>query len=133
MEEERISAERTIRRRYVRRTVAEILAIGAAYYLFISITHLGIPCPVKLLTGYSCPGCGISHLFLSLAKFDLAGAFSANPFVFVLLPFALLYAFYRAHVYVKNGVTEFSIAETAVFTILLIAAVLFAVLRNLNG
>ncbi len=73
-------------RRTIRRIYAVILTIGSAYLLFILITGWGIPCLYHLTTGWLCPGCGISRMFLSLARGDIAAAFAYNPVMFCLLP-----------------------------------------------
>ena len=42
-------------------------------------------CIFKHLTGYKCPGCGMTHAFLSLGKFQIRDAFQYNilsPFLF---------------------------------------------------
>lgn len=62
-----------------------LLGAGAAYYGFASVFG-GIPCLFRLVTGLKCPGCGITTLILRLGRGDLAGAFWANPFLFVTLP-----------------------------------------------
>ena len=116
----------------VLRTAAEILLLGGAYFLFLSITHLGIPCPIRAITGYYCPGCGISHLFLALMHLDFAGARSANPFVFYLLPFGILYAVYRSHVYIRDNRQDFSVPETVILAAVLAGAIIFAVVRNMT-
>ena len=59
---------------------------GGVYSVFTLLTGWGIPCPVHLLTGWSCPGCGISRFFLALLRLDLPGALSQNLAVAVLLP-----------------------------------------------
>lgn len=40
-------------------------------------------CPLRLITGYPCPGCGITRASFSLLRLDFAGAFSLNPSVFL--------------------------------------------------
>ena len=63
-----------------------VLALGAAYFIWITVTGIGIPCIFHLLTGWSCPGCGVTTLIMSVAagRFDLARA--ANPFLFYTWP-----------------------------------------------
>jgi len=46
-----------------------------------------IPCPLKLLTGFDCPGCGIQRSLALLLKGDLANSFIMYP---ALLPIILL-------------------------------------------
>ncbi len=41
---------------------------------------LPVFCPFRLLTGISCPGCGMTQAFLALAEFDVSLAIKLNPF-----------------------------------------------------
>ena len=63
------------------------LSVGLIYYVWIRLTGLAIPCLCYELTGFLCPGCGSSRLFLRLGEFNITGAFNANPALFVLLVF----------------------------------------------
>lgn len=60
------------------------------FILYITITYLlKIPnCPIKLITGYPCPGCGLTRAGFAALKFDFELAFMYNPAIF-LLPFIL--------------------------------------------
>ena len=58
---------------------------GAGYYLFAAAFG-GLPCPFRLVTGFKCPGCGITTMILRLGRGDLAGAFWANPVQLATLP-----------------------------------------------
>ncbi|MBR5421799.1 MAG: DUF2752 domain-containing protein [Lachnospiraceae bacterium] len=46
-------------------------------------------CPVVLISGFPCPGCGITRAFFSLLLFRFADAFHYNPSIFLWLPLAL--------------------------------------------
>ena len=107
------------------------LLIGFLYFLFVSATHLYLPCPIRLVTGWKCPGCGISHYFVHLLHGEMREAFAANAFVFCLAPFALVYAGYRAYRYVQDGFTRTRPIETAALVLVCVAAVAFGILRNL--
>jgi hypothetical protein len=51
-------------------------------------------CMAKRLSGASCPGCGMTRCFISLARGDLAAAWSYNPsglWFFAILAFQLPY------------------------------------------
>ncbi|WP_309237213.1 DUF2752 domain-containing protein [Actinomadura sp. BRA 177] len=49
-------------------------------------------CPFLMLTGYYCPGCGMTRLVYALTHGDVGTAFGLNPLLFVLLPvFGYLY------------------------------------------
>lgn len=50
-------------------------------------------CPFLTMTGYYCPGCGMTRLVYALTHGDVGMAFGLNPLLFVLLPvFGYLYA-----------------------------------------
>lgn len=64
--------------------------LGFLYFIWIEGTGISFPCPFRWLTGYLCPGCGITALCLSLIHGDVRAAYEANPFLFCTLPFLLL-------------------------------------------
>ena len=61
-----------------------------------------IPCIVKSLTHFDCPGCGVQRSFVLLLKGDISGSFFLYP---ALIPIILLFAFLVLHVILKirNG------------------------------
>ena len=58
------------------------IAIAACAAL---LTMLGIGCPIKFLTGISCPGCGMTRAWLSALHLHFAEAFAYHP-LFWLVP-----------------------------------------------
>lgn len=60
----------------------------------IGVFYLSCGCPFRLLTGISCPGCGMTRALFSLLTLDFGKAFELHPLVF-LLPFAVLIYFKR--------------------------------------
>ena len=63
-------------------TVLAIIVVYAVLFM------LGITCPIKYLTGVSCPGCGMSRACFNALRLDFKSAFSYHPLWFLLLPFA---------------------------------------------
>ena len=113
------------------REIGWILVMGTAYAIWFSFTGIGIPCPIRAVTGYRCPGCGITHCAVNLLHGRVLEAFEANQFVFILAPFGLIYGIWRAVRYIRDGSEEISIPETIVFAILFILAIAFAFYRNI--
>ncbi len=73
--------------------ILSMLACGAlvASALFPAGNFPGLmPCPFNLLTGWPCPGCGLTHSFCHISHGDLASAWSANPFGFLFYALALV-------------------------------------------
>ncbi len=73
----------------MRRTLVKIyiiaIACGVGYYLLTQVIGLSVPCLIYETTGFMCPGCGLTHMFLALLHFDIAGAFGHNPFMLILI------------------------------------------------
>jgi len=74
------------------------LMSGVAVYFIIAIflklqfsIDILIPCIWKALTGYSCPGCGMTRSFMELLFFDFEAAFEQNPLIFIVLPAGIFY------------------------------------------
>ena len=81
-----------------------------AILLLMLLTHItGIGCPIKFLTGISCPGCGMTRACVSALCFNFGAAFSYHP-LWPLLPIvAVLLLFlgankWRKAVYCVMGV-----------------------------
>lgn len=109
-----------------------VIIIGLLYFILTELTPLRIPCMFRLITGYACPGCGITRLFMALLHGDISLAFSQNPVVFVLLPVwaaaALIRIFLNPSWMAKGSKAE-KLFLFATVGILLA----FAVLRNIPG
>lgn len=50
-------------------------------------------CLFKLVTGYSCPGCGIQRALHALLHGDVVGAWHYNRFLIVSVPLMAIYGF----------------------------------------
>lgn len=117
----------------VAKEACTVLGAGLLYAAFIALSGWMIPCPVRLVTGLRCPGCGITHVFLGLLHLDFHAAWAANPFVFVLVPMGLLYYLYRSVRYIRTGSRSFTRQENVLLLAAAAAAVVFGILRNLPG
>ena len=62
------------------------LIFGLVYLVLVLLTPIRIPCMVHLITGLSCPGCGISRFFVELFHLRILSAFRQNLAVGILLP-----------------------------------------------
>ncbi len=115
----------------VLRRYAIILCLGIAYYIFVSLTDIGIPCIFLLVTGLQCPGCGISRMLMALVRLDFVSAFHYNPVVLLTAPM-ILFILIRCDIdYIKTGTVSheryrfFWIAE-------LVLLLVFGVFRNIS-
>ena len=69
----------------IRRLISILPAIFAIAVLYLVFSLLGINCPIKFMTGISCPGCGMTRAVLSAATFHFKRAFAFHP-LWVLMP-----------------------------------------------
>ena len=108
-----------------------ILGAGILYYIFVTVTGFKIPCPFNLATGLLCPGCGITRMALSLARFDFASAFGYNKALFVTLPILFLFLLFEEIKYIKSGIRRFSKATQVFLTLEAVFLVIFGIVRNI--
>ena len=119
------------RRRAVGRLTARIILLGLVYALFIQLTGIGIPCLFRLVTGYRCPGCGMTHAAMALIHGQPKTAFRENPLSLTVVPLLLFYGTYRAEVYIRTARTDFKKWEILFLGVLWAVVLLFWLLRNL--
>ena len=69
-----------------------LVVAGIVYYVFDpTIPNTWAPrCPMKMLTGYNCPSCGIQRALHCLLHGEIAEALHYNYFLILSIPFALL-------------------------------------------
>lgn len=109
-----------------------LLLILVGYYFINKYTGFYIPCVFQELTGYKCPGCGITHLVFDLLNFKFVDAFYDNPLVFIYMPFILTYYFYMIYLYVHNKKDKFmNKIPNYVWGILIGITILYGIIRNL--
>lgn len=115
------------------RLYAAVLLLGTVYCIWVRFTGLGIPCPIRLITGWKCPGCGITTLFVRLFCLDIPGAFEANSFLFLTLPFlALELVFSEACYYLGSRIGRLPrLVNTIAASIYVVCLIAFGILRNI--
>ena len=112
--------------------VAVALLFGIAYFIFIKLTGWALPCPIRLVTGKYCPGCGSSRMMLALLRFDFEEAFRANRLLFFLLPLVLVYGLVKGIRYIKMGQEKQTLPEQIAVFLVCVATVVFWVMRNME-
>ncbi|MGN0407280.1 MAG: DUF2752 domain-containing protein [Bacteroides sp.] len=118
---------------YVVKCCGVLLVCGLAYAAFYIKTGYGIPCRFHEITGLSCPGCGISRMFVNMFRMQWHEAFMNNPAVFVLLPFMMAYVLRRLVIYVKSGMYRENAFTRCFIGAVLVILIIFGVVRNIIG
>ena len=70
-----------------------IILIIAYFVLFRRIIYT--ICPVVLVTGYPCPGCGMTRAALRLFRFDFVGAWEMHPFIYAVVLLGVIFCVNR--------------------------------------
>lgn len=77
----------------MRNYIKTAVCVTAVLALVLLYWRLG--CPIRLLTGVSCPGCGMSRAAYHLIRLDVSAAAVCHPVVFLMPVFAALFWTFR--------------------------------------
>ena len=110
---------------------AVILMLGCAYFVWLSLTGLGIPCVFHLATGLKCPGCGVTRMLMSLLRLDLAAAFTHNAVLLCMLLLLLSLAAVSLVRYVRTGSRAMTRTENALVLLSAALLIVWGIVRNL--
>jgi hypothetical protein len=120
------------------RDVAVFVALGAALsgvYALSGPLHVGLPCLLRLTTGWDCPLCGGTRMGAAVLRGDLVAAWYANPVALVggsvLLVWLAGAVLYQAGVLRRPLPRPRGTVGRIVAGALLLVLVVFAVGRNL--
>ena len=115
------------------RVGAVTLCVGCAYVLFCQFTGWGLPCPIHLVTGLNCPGCGVSRMLLSMLRLDFSAAFHYNAVLFCMLPLLALLICLWIYRYIRYGGPRTSSVEKVLEIAMVAVLLVWGVVRNLVG
>ena len=115
--------------------LALALAVGLILYRFSPTAYWFWPkCPVKLITGLSCPACGIQRFIHALTNGNVREALAYNYYLVYALPYAMcvVTAYYLPQSRLKDRMTEIFEGKTAVWLYIITFCIWF-VFRNIRG
>ena len=129
-----------IRKKRLAVGLALMIVIMACIYLYSRYNpeeyQLFPKCPVYLLTGYKCPGCGSQRAFYHLFHGNIATAFMYNPLMILLAPY-IFSGIYIEYIATKTNprVVRLRNLLFGKWALLLLAVifVLYTILRNNPG
>ena len=127
--------EKEKQRRFLRLLLAVFLpiALGALVLFLMKLFGRGIPCPIRTLTGFSCPGCGNTRAAIALSHLRFRESLSYNyayPLEFMYL--ARVYGVAAYH-FVKRGKWFFYPKHIAVEVVILVLILAWGIVRNVLG
>lgn len=108
--------------------IVGILVLNSIVYV---LTGYGIPCVFRLVTGFKCPGCGLTHAYLELFKGNIHGAMEYNIMSVTMMPVLGLFLFYKGIILLKTGEVKIKKWENVFLIICAIIIVLFFIYRNI--
>ena len=108
-----------------------LLLILLAYLLIRMPMDISTSCIFRLVTGYKCPGCGITHYIYHIINLDFGNAFMDNPLVFFLSPLLLVYYVIYNYCYIRYNNTKMVVIPNYISYTLIIISILFGIFRNI--
>ena len=113
--------------------VAVAALAGLLYYAIVKFLHFSVPCPLKLFTGITCPGCGTTRMVMSILRFDFKSAFSFQPVLFcALIPLAVCFAAMAVN-YIKKGTKTLSAWQNIIVYTTIVALLINCVCINVTN
>ncbi|MDO5519905.1 MAG: DUF2752 domain-containing protein [bacterium] len=117
-------------KRVVKRS-SSLLVLGILYGVWLIKTDIGIPCPIRTITGLRCPGCGISHMCMALIQGNFTEAYHANRILFCLLPVFIVEGIHLILRYIKQGNKPLSKWDNWLMYCLIVIIVIWGIVRNI--
>ena len=116
-----------LKRIHIKFYIALFLVVSGILYLKVLSPTLGIsiPCIFRKITGFYCPGCGMTRASLALLDGDIYQSFRYNMLIFIIVPLLILF-----YVLEKKGKEKYS---QLLMGGMLVITIVFGVLRNLEA
>ncbi|TCU77306.1 uncharacterized protein DUF2752 [Tissierella praeacuta] len=81
-----------------------------------------IPCIFNRITGFYCPGCGMTRALHSILRFDFYQAFRFNSLIFIVPPIFVIYYIFEYNNYIK--------VAKIILILMIVIALGFGIIRN---
>ena len=107
-----------------------LIVLGLFLGVILKLGNWYLPCPIRTITGYLCPGCGTTRMFLALMELEFAAAFKYNPVVFSMIPLFIWLFISMSINYVNRGEMKLSKNQEKIIIIMIIVLVIFGIIRN---
>ena len=120
-------------RNYIFWPGSALLAAGAAVVYHWNPETAGFfpVCPIYALTGYYCPGCGMTRALHQLAHGHVAAAFSYNPLLVVSMPLIVYWVVSQTFLVLSGRTLPRIHVPDKLLWVALAGVVVFGVVRNI--
>lgn len=107
-----------------------LLILGFCYLFFFQKFGFGIPCLIHELTGYQCPGCGMTRAMSEIWKGNYQSAMQYNALSLTVLPVICVYLLYRFIRAKRKKQEDFAIWECILLSVLFVLVLGYGYMRN---
>jgi len=107
--------------------IVSFLLFFVCIYLYIKL-EINIDCIFYKITGYYCPGCGITRMFQSILEGNFYQAFRYNSFLFISINLFIIYFLISLFIPIKISNRN----KLIILSCFLILLLTYGVLRNLE-
>lgn len=115
--------------------VSIIFIVVLAYlikYVFNTFS-VSVPCLFHEITGFYCPGCGMTRAVYSFMELDIKSGFRNNFLLVLLIPVAIYYLIKFIYYFINGKViNNGSFINQKMVAFLLFVTILFGILRNFD-
>ena len=105
--------------------------LAAVYHFDPATTNLFPLCPIRALTGYYCPGCGMTRALHQLLHGHIASALAYNPLIAVIVPLGMYWLLSEVAMLAWNRELPRPRPTPRLLCSILVAMLAFGVLRNI--
>lgn len=120
-----------MRMRQVLRYMVVFVLLGICYGIWVWQTGLAVPCLFHVITGFKCPGCGMTRMCVALLRLDFVGAFHHNQVLFFLMPLLGSIFLSDTVAYVKTGRWSVGRVQSYILYVSIAVLIVFGVIRNI--
>ncbi len=127
-----IITDKEVKKRFIKSLIILfiIMFLGLFYGLFL-VDYVSIPCIFTEITGFHCPGCGLTRALISIINFEFIEALQYNRLVYliiIVIGTAIYRTFYQ-YIFKK----DLKPIPSIILILLLIIFIGYGVLRNIPG
>jgi len=114
-----------------KKSLIVILILLIGYLIACIFYHPFIPCIFHEITGFYCPGCGITRMIVSIFKLDFYKAFRYNPLLFIFIPFIIVLTLNNIYCIIKNRVPIYKKINNKFWVVIIIILIIYWIARNI--